>query len=112
MSFHGNSRKNKKDHHLYGIYDKEEEDIFKYGISDKPINEDGYSKRMREQVDYLNRAVGWVRYIAELLVRSIRGKSKARKIEDAHIDAYREEHGRNPRGNVKETKKQREERKK
>lgn len=58
MGFHGNSRKNKKAHHLYAIYDKEENDVFKYGISDKSIGEDGYSQRVREQVDYLNRAVG------------------------------------------------------
>jgi len=57
MDFHGNSRKNSRDHHLYAIHDVEENDIFKYGISDKPIKEDGYSKRMRDQVDYLNRAV-------------------------------------------------------
>lgn len=59
MNFHGNSRQNTKEHHLYPIHDKEEADVFKYGISDKPIGEDGYSQRMREQVDYLNRAVGW-----------------------------------------------------
>lgn len=62
MGFHGNSRDNPKAHHLYAIYDTEENDIFKYGISDKPIGEDGYSRRMREQVGYLNRAVGWLRY--------------------------------------------------
>lgn len=109
MRFHGNSRKNKKKHHLYAIHDKEEEDVFKYGISDKPIGEDGRSLRMREQVDYLNRAVGWLRYIAELLVQGIQGKTKARQLEDEYIDAYREKHGQNPRGNVKKTKNQRKE---
>lgn len=99
MSFHGNSKKNNRDHHLYAIHDSEEEDIFKYGISDKPIGEDGYSRRMREQVDYLNRAVGWLRFFAEILIRGIAGRKKALKIEDEHIDAYRERHGRNPRGN-------------
>lgn len=107
MSFHGNSRKNNKEHHLYAIRDEEENDVFKYGISDKPIKEDGYSRRMREQVDYLNRAVGWIRYFAEILIRGILGKAKAREMEDEYIDAYREKHGRNPRGNVKKTKKQR-----
>lgn len=67
MEFHGNSRKNDKEHHLYAIHDEEESDIFKYGISDKPVGEDGYSQRMREQVDYLNRAVGWIRYFAVIL---------------------------------------------
>ncbi|MBL7795851.1 MAG: hypothetical protein JNJ90_05040 [Saprospiraceae bacterium] len=105
MAFHGNSNKNQKEHHLYSIYDKEENDVFKYGISDKPVGDDGYSKRMREQVDYLNRAVGWLRYFAAILIRGIIGKSKARQIEDEHIEAYREENGRYPRGNAKKPKK-------
>lgn len=105
MGFHGNSRGNKKEHHLYVIYDKEEDDTFKYGISDKPIK-DGYSQRMREQVDYLNRAVGWSRYFAEILKQGIIGKAEACRIEDEHIDAYREKYGRNPRGNVKKTRNQ------
>ena len=99
MKTHGNSRKNEKDHHLYVIYDKEENDIFKYGISEKPIGKDGYSSRMRRQVDFVNSAVGWLRYFAEILLRGIAGRAKARKIEDEHIDAYRLKHGRNPRGN-------------
>lgn len=107
MGFHGNSRKNKKKHHLYAIYDNEEDDIFKYGISDKPIRKDGTSKRIREQVNFLNRAVGWIRYVAEILIRGIHGKAKAREIEDQYIDAYREKHGRNPRGNASKTSKQR-----
>lgn len=100
MRFHGNSRKNDKDHHLYAIHDAEENDIFKYGISDKPIGEDGYSKRMRDQVDYLNRAVGWLRFFAEILIFGIRGRPKARQLEDEHIKAYKDKHGQNPRGNV------------
>lgn len=55
MKFHGNSKQNNKEHHLYGVFDSEENDVFKYGINDKKIEEDGYSSRMREQVDYLNR---------------------------------------------------------
>ncbi len=105
MGFHGNSKKNEKEHHLYAIHDKEENDIFKYGISDKAIGEDGYSRRMREQVDYLNRAVGWFRYFAEILIRGIAGKSKAREVEDDYIDTYYKKYGRNPRGNVNNVKK-------
>jgi hypothetical protein len=58
MAKHGNSLNNDKEHHLYAIHDRKEKDIFKYGISDKPIGEDGYSARMREQINYLNAAVG------------------------------------------------------
>jgi URI fold toxin 2 len=100
MNFHGNSNQNNKIHHLYVLDDAEENDIFKYGISDKPIDADNYSLRMREQVDYLNRAVGWFRFSGEVLIRNIDGRPKARIIEDAYINAYKKKHGRNPRGNV------------
>ncbi|MEN0003596.1 MAG: hypothetical protein AAF798_05615 [Bacteroidota bacterium] len=99
MPVHGNSRKNKKKHHLYAIHDQEEEDIFKYGISDSPIGKDGYSKRIREQVNFLNSAVGWLRYIGEILVQSIAGRAKARALEDEYIENYEKENGRKPRGN-------------
>jgi hypothetical protein len=79
MSFHGNLKKNPKLHHLYLVHDTEENDIFKYGISDKPVGDDGYSKRMREQVDYLNRAVGWARYFAIILILDIPGRARARR---------------------------------
>ena len=101
MSFHGNSRKNNREHHLYSIQDSEENDIFKYGISSQPIGEDDYSTRMREQVNYLNSAVGWLRYFANIVIRGIIGRAKARKMEDEYIDAYIKEHGRRPRGNRK-----------
>ena len=100
MSIHGNSFQNQSPHHLYAIYDLEENTIFKYGISDKPIGINSYSKRMSEQVDYLNRAVGWSRYFATVLIRDIDGREKALDIETHHIDNYRLEFGRNPRGNL------------
>jgi hypothetical protein len=99
MKPHGNSNKNEREHHLYAIYDKEENDVFKYGISDKPIGSDGHSERMREQVDFLNLAVGWLRYFAEVLLRGLSPRPRARRIEDEYIDAYKAQHGRNPRGN-------------
>ncbi len=101
MEIHGNSNNNEKKHHLYVIYDEEVNDVFKYGISDKIIEEDGYSKRMREQVDYLNRAVGWNRYRAEVLQNGIEGKVNARLLEDEQISAYIDRFGRSPRGNVR-----------
>lgn len=46
---HGNSFLNDLPHHLYEIRDKEEGEVFKYGISADLIDEDGTSKRMRVQ---------------------------------------------------------------
>lgn len=79
---HRNSHQNKRPHHLYEIYDEQEEEVFKYGISSDPIDEDGQSARMKRQVDLLNLAVGWVRYIARILLRGIPGRKAAELIED------------------------------
>ena len=100
MPVHGNSRKNNKDHHLYAIFDEKEDDIFKYGISDKPVDIRGSSARMREQVSFLNRAVGWVRYFARIILTGIKGRDKARDLEDEYIDKYKKENGRHLRGNL------------
>jgi hypothetical protein len=100
MPLHGNSLKNKKSHHLYEIHDREEDDIFKYGISDSPIDDEGQSRRMKSQVNYLNKAVGWLRYFAVLVINGITGKSKARELENEQITKYEQKHGRKPRGNV------------
>lgn len=109
MSFHGNSKKNNKPHHLYEIKDEEERDIFKYGISDNPINEYGQSRRMTEQTSYLNRAVGWIRYLARIIKRNISTREEAIELEEWHVDEYRRKNGRNPRGNVRKTRRQMEE---
>jgi hypothetical protein len=100
MRTHGNSMQNDKEHHLYVIYDSLEDDVFKYGISDKPIAANDYSRCMTEQEDYLNRAVGWSRYKAYILVKHIDGRVMALKLEDQYIKTYHAENGRNPRGNV------------
>ena len=97
---HGNSLDNSKPHHLYEIEDKEEKDIFKYGISFDAIEEDGLSKRLRKQVNFMNLVAGVVRFVGRILLRDITGRQKARDLEDEHIDMYFEKKGRNPRGNI------------
>lgn len=99
MAEHGNSNKNPKPHHLYEIRDSEDDDVFKYGISHDPIDEDGYSNRMRVQVNFLNLGVKWLRFFARILVFDIPGRKEAKRVEREHIRQYREKHGRNPRGN-------------
>lgn len=99
MNEHGNSLENPNPHHLYEIRDTGENDVFKYGISDDPIDKDGLSKRLRTQVAFLNRAVGLLRFVGAILVRNIPGRTRAREIEDEYIDRYFEEKGRKPRGN-------------
>ena len=102
MSEHGNSNKNNKPHHLYEIRDSVDDDVFKYGISHDPIDEDGYSNRMRTQVDFLNLGVKWLRFFARILLLDIPGKKEAKRIEKQYIRKYKEEHGHRPRGNKDE----------
>ena len=91
--------KNQKSHHLYEIRDKEYGDVFKYGISHDPIEEDGLSKRIRTQLDLMNLAADWIRYFAQILIRNIPGRKKAREIERKHINDYQGKYGKKPRGN-------------
>jgi hypothetical protein len=98
---HGNNLDNDNTHHLYEIRDLQEQDVYKYGISDDPIDEDGLSSRLRDQLQMMNRIVGFLRFIGRILLTSIPGRRKARAIEDEHIQAYREQHGSNPRGNIR-----------
>ncbi|MEZ4886722.1 MAG: hypothetical protein R3E32_18485 [Chitinophagales bacterium] len=96
---HGNSLDNPNLHHLYEIHDKKENEIFKYGISDDSIEDDGLSKRLRDQLNNMNLVVGWERFEGKILITDIAGRKKAREIEDSYIERYRTKHGRNPRGN-------------
>lgn len=97
---HGNAKKNPKKFHLYEIYDTEDEDTYKYGISHYPFGKDGFSQRIREQVSLFNRVVKWARFVARILLKNIPGRERAEEIEQEYINKYREEHGRNPRGNL------------
>jgi hypothetical protein len=100
MLIHGNSNKNTKPHHLYAIYDKEKDDLFKYGISHDPIDADGLSDRLRNQLNFLNLAVDWERYYGKILIIHIDGREKAKAIETHYIDTFRAQFGQNPRGNI------------
>ncbi|AEE51649.1 hypothetical protein [Haliscomenobacter hydrossis] len=102
---HRNSNQNQEPHHLYEVWDNQEEEVFKYGISSEPIEEDGLSKRIKEQLRDMNLAVGWLRYIARILLTSIMGRLKAKELEDEHMDAFELEKGRLPRGNLKRNRK-------
>ncbi len=101
MKFHGNSKKNLRKNHLYEMIDKEKDDVFKYGISCDPIDEDGLSDRIRSQLNLYNLIAGWKRFFARIILKNIEGREKALKIEGEYIEAYRKEHGHKPRGNRK-----------
>ena len=97
---HGNSYKNRRLHHVYVIFDKQDDDIYKYGISHDPIDADGLSARLRDQLDLFNRIAGWQRFYAEILHYEIEGRLAARQIEQTLIREYRQLYGRCPIGNL------------
>lgn len=98
---HGNSHKNDKLHHLYEIKDKQEENTFKYGISADPIEADGLSKRLRNQLKMMNLIAGWLRFFSIILIHNISGRKEAETIEKEHIKAYEVKYGKKPPGNLK-----------
>jgi len=102
--YHGNDRRNEKLHHLYEIVDDPKQDTFKYGISADPIDEDGFSERMYEQLSLFNRIAGMTRFFARILLRNIPGRAKSLKIEGEYIKKYEEKHGHRPPGNLKRRK--------
>ena len=100
MTRHGNRNDNDNPHHLYEIRDSVDDDVFKYGISHDPIDEEGQSKRMKLQVSFLNLGVNWLRFFAKILLFNIPNKKEAKRIEDEHIDNYKKQNCRKPRGNL------------
>lgn len=99
MALHRNSNQNDGPHHLYEIWDKGEDELFKYGISDDTIESDNLSDRIRDQLYFLNLSAGWVRYIGRIIQNDIKGRILAKQLEDEHIQTYLEKHGVRPRGN-------------
>ena len=51
IQLHGNDKDNQDFYHLYEMIDRETGLIFKYGISADPIEKDGMSKRLKEQIE-------------------------------------------------------------
>lgn len=88
-------------HHLYEIIDSTDDDVVKYGISAGKIDKNGYSDRMRQQVNFVNIFVGWARFFARIVLKGIPRRKKAEEIETTYIEAYRKKHGAKPRGNRK-----------
>ena len=100
MKKHGNSNDSDSAHHLYEIHDKERSNTYKYGICGDPLNADGSSPRANLQVKEFNRAFGWLRFLAKVLLTGITGRREAKRIENEHIEAYRAKWGEKPPGNT------------
>ena len=96
---HGNDKRNKNEHHLYEIRDRQRNGLYKYGICGKPLNKDGSPPRANEQVSLFNRVVVWSRFFANILLKGIKGRRKAEEIEDQYINEFKKEYGHKPPGN-------------
>jgi len=96
---HGNSHRNKNPHHLYEIWDQQDEEIFKYGISDDLVEADGQSARLRDQLNLFNLIANFLRFVGKVLRTDILGRSEAERIENEHIAHYKQQYGKRPRGN-------------
>jgi hypothetical protein len=85
MAKHGNSNENEAEHHLYEIRDRRLGVVYKYGICGKPLLKDGTSPRANEQVNYLNRAMQWSCFFAEIVLIGIPGRATAKQVENEYI---------------------------
>lgn len=100
-ALHRNSHDNEEEHHLYCIWDKEDKELIKYGISCEPIGKDNLSDRIRKQLKLYNAVVGRERFYAEIILTGIKGRKNAEKIENEYIEAFVKKYGRKPRANLK-----------
>ena len=108
IQLHGNDKDNQDFYHLYEMIDRETGLIFKYGISADPIEKDGMSKRLKEQIEYANLIVGWERFAGWIIRVNIEGNAKARIVEGEYINAFFVEYGKYPIGNRDRKRKKKE----
>jgi len=90
---HGNSKKSKKEQHLYEIVDTDGNKTVKYGISGSKLNKDGSSKRSNYQVYILNKLSGFLKYMAKVLKINIKNREEALKIEQEKVNEYASKNG-------------------
>jgi hypothetical protein len=96
---HGNSHKNNNLHHLYEITDTLEDEVYKYGVSDDEIEEDGLSARLRDQLSLFNLVANFLRFVGKILIIDIPGRKTAEQIEEEHVQQHVAKYGKRPRGN-------------
>jgi len=96
---HGNSNSNPDEHHLYGIFEVETNELYKYGISNQPLNDDGSSPRANQQLSVFNQLFGYIKFYAKVLINKISGRIEVKKLENTYIANHIAKFGKPPRGN-------------
>lgn len=97
---HSNLLQHLNTHHLYIIYDFEQQQIFKFGISDKSVNALYTSSRLFGQITLFNKVAGWKRFSGRIIRFPIQGRLNARRLEDEYILKFKDKYGQFPRGNT------------
>ncbi len=90
---HSNSHENQEFHHLYALDDTENESVFKYGISDDPIEEDGISKRIRSHLNLYNLIAGTLRFVGRIIEVNIPGRKAAEQTENDYNEKHYYKYG-------------------
>jgi RHS repeat-associated protein len=122
--WHGNNASSTNPQHVYEIKDNQTGETYKYGISGRPLNQDGSSPRANTQVNALNNNPSLAaqktgeatdtsrfgpgkedRFTATLVKKDIQGDSKgtarekALALEQKKVDKFYDKNGRRPNGN-------------
>jgi RHS repeat-associated protein len=87
FGWHANSRTSTSPNHVYMIVDTQTGTVHKYGISGRPLNQNGTSNRANVQVNRLNQTSP-NRYRAVVLHRNVPGRAAALSIEQGLVDSY------------------------
>ncbi|WP_321785145.1 RHS repeat-associated core domain-containing protein [Burkholderia pyrrocinia] len=83
---HGNSKTSKKKNHVYVIYNRISDEVYKFGISSGRVRLDGKSCRAESQVRKLNLAAGGV-YESRVMKDHVT-RVKALNIEQGMVNSY------------------------
>jgi len=101
---HGNSKKSKKEQHLYEIVDSQTNETVKYGISGSKLNKDGSSRRANFQVYVLNKLWDSIVYYAKILCKKIINREEALKLEQKSVNNHaKKNNGNAPRNQKRPT---------
>jgi len=92
---HCNSKKSKKEQHLYEIVDSQTNETVKYGISGSKLNKNGSSRRANFQVYVLNKLWDSIVYYAKILCKKIINREEALKLEQECVDNFANKNNNN-----------------
>ena len=88
---HGNSTASVRPQARYEIFERQNGNVVKTGISGRPIQQNGTLARANGQVNTLNRAAGTTKYDARIVERNIPNRAQALRSEEQATDRLHSE---------------------